>query len=451
MNINSNGSNTKESSGTCLPRTAWRKLPWLDGRSSVAPSPGVSPNPDPSAPCLATNEPPGISRSPSTRSPARGEHIFITYSDEEATRSRAHRLAPVPNHLEQSEAEQTVYVRSSPRQPIPTRTFFERNGSRRLTKAIEGLEYMVQDAVVTAEHTEHPEHVEKLYEIIESAKDAMQEISVDPTTHLLRKQSPLAASHDKIYYNSSGLHLQPDTVIESDQTEHISLSPASRLQNSNQKRTKSVDWAYEKEKGNRHNSFVSSSTTSPLLTPDKSGSRDLLLPPEGIQAAIRDHVDHVVRPTLHHEHSRGRSHERETQGDERCHRRRRHRHHHRHRHHTSHSDDSRPRSLRGRRYYMASDGSKLDTSFDEEDLHAAGKPNGIRKYGPELHMEDTVHHHTFSLRRHHRRQPIARNWRTGKKRITALIACFNTAVIGIIAGIYVSLLFIAYTLLFTRV
>jgi hypothetical protein len=44
----------------------------------------------------------------------------------------------------------------------------------------------------------------------------------------------------------------------------------------------------------------------------------------------------------------------------------------------------------------------------------------------------------FSLGRYHRRQPIAREWNTHRKRITATIACLNTVFIGLIAGIYVS-------------
>lgn len=43
----------------------------------------------------------------------------------------------------------------------------------------------------------------------------------------------------------------------------------------------------------------------------------------------------------------------------------------------------------------------------------------------------------FSLGRYHRRQPIAREWSTSRKRITAAIACLNTVFVGLIAGIYV--------------
>lgn len=44
----------------------------------------------------------------------------------------------------------------------------------------------------------------------------------------------------------------------------------------------------------------------------------------------------------------------------------------------------------------------------------------------------------FSFGRFHRRQPIAREWSTLRKRITATIACLNTVFVGLIAGIYVS-------------
>lgn len=55
----------------------------------------------------------------------------------------------------------------------------------------------------------------------------------------------------------------------------------------------------------------------------------------------------------------------------------------------------------------------------------------------------------FSLSRHHRHQPVARNWRTSRKRITAAIACTNTGLLGYIIGVYVGcpdvLLFAVYS------
>ncbi|KAF3037998.1 hypothetical protein E8E12_008435 [Didymella heteroderae] len=76
----------------------------------------------------------------------------------------------------------------------------------------------------------------------------------------------------------------------------------------------------------------------------------------------------------------------------------------------------------------SSESSPPDESFDEEDLPP-------QQYGGTLRVREQAQH-TFSLRRHHRRQPIARNWGTGKKRLTAVIACINTALLGIIIGVY---------------
>ncbi|ATY66963.1 Major facilitator superfamily transporter [Cordyceps militaris] len=45
----------------------------------------------------------------------------------------------------------------------------------------------------------------------------------------------------------------------------------------------------------------------------------------------------------------------------------------------------------------------------------------------------------FNLARSHRRQPIARDWSTTRKRFVASVACISTALIGIILGIYAGL------------
>lgn len=45
-------------------------------------------------------------------------------------------------------------------------------------------------------------------------------------------------------------------------------------------------------------------------------------------------------------------------------------------------------------------------------------------------------HHGFSLSRSHRRAPIARDWSTPRKRFVAAVACINTALLGLIVGIY---------------
>lgn len=73
-------------------------------------------------------------------------------------------------------------------------------------------------------------------------------------------------------------------------------------------------------------------------------------------------------------------------------------------------------------------------------------PSDIGGHGPgsDPKILDLKHRHHFSIRepklfglsRSHRRSPIARDWSTSKKRWVALVACINTALMGLIVGIY---------------
>ncbi|KAL9589613.1 MAG: hypothetical protein Q9203_001591 [Teloschistes exilis] len=73
-------------------------------------------------------------------------------------------------------------------------------------------------------------------------------------------------------------------------------------------------------------------------------------------------------------------------------------------------------------------------------------PSDIGGHGPGSDPKslDLKHRHHFSIRepklfglsRSHRRSPIARDWSTSKKRWVALVACINTALMGLIVGIY---------------
>ncbi|KAL9600809.1 MAG: hypothetical protein Q9219_002947 [cf. Caloplaca sp. 3 TL-2023] len=73
-------------------------------------------------------------------------------------------------------------------------------------------------------------------------------------------------------------------------------------------------------------------------------------------------------------------------------------------------------------------------------------PSDIGGRGPSSDPKslDLKHRHHFSIREpkmfslshSHRRSPIARDWSTSKKRWVALVACINTALVGLIIGIY---------------
>ncbi|KAL8703490.1 MAG: hypothetical protein Q9201_003333 [Fulgogasparrea decipioides] len=73
-------------------------------------------------------------------------------------------------------------------------------------------------------------------------------------------------------------------------------------------------------------------------------------------------------------------------------------------------------------------------------------PSDLGGHGPGSDPKslDLKHRHHFSIRepkkfnlvQSHRRSPIARDWSTSKKRWVALVACINTALMGLIVGIY---------------
>ncbi|KAI9660154.1 MAG: hypothetical protein M1821_001506 [Bathelium mastoideum] len=55
---------------------------------------------------------------------------------------------------------------------------------------------------------------------------------------------------------------------------------------------------------------------------------------------------------------------------------------------------------------------------------------------PRRHHHSLVKRQPFSMSRHHRRQPVARDWHTTRKRLTAFVACMNTVLLGLITGVY---------------
>lgn len=366
-------------------------------------------------------------------------------------------MAPVPDHLERFETPESVFrpvqhnpiaISSSqvpPTQPILQPITFEHLSSTRLNTAIEGLEDLAQEAALTTEDTADPHRMEDIYHIIKDAKKAIQEASDDPTRHLMSTSSPLVASgssseRSELSSESFSYADGPDLFVPPVQTnmfDNIEELPSARLHNNAHRVSETIDWAYQNVKDDSRSRAASSASSSQRENSvDRRLSRfstqsDLLLPPEPAQTAPREHVDHLVRPTLSRDHSRGRSRLRRHRDSEPGTRRRRYRRGWR-------SDNDRSKSRRRHQKHEFPGPIQSDPSFDEEVLHAAGKTEGVRKYGNELRVREETSRHIFSLHRNPRRQPIARNWKNGKKRITATIACINTALLGIIVGIYAS-------------
>ena len=76
----------------------------------------------------------------------------------------------------------------------------------------------------------------------------------------------------------------------------------------------------------------------------------------------------------------------------------------------------------------------------EEDPTSGATPAAQKPYSLKNRRHLSVPKHgRINLSRSHRRAPIARDWRTSRKRTAATVACINTALMGIIIGIYAGL------------
>ena len=88
----------------------------------------------------------------------------------------------------------------------------------------------------------------------------------------------------------------------------------------------------------------------------------------------------------------------------------------------------------------------IDTTSHHDPIGQVGGHNwGSDKYDEGDYLSsnalDGKHHVTLADNQiwsihHHRRQPIARNWTTARKRATAFVVCLNTALIGFLIGIF---------------
>ncbi|CAI6339844.1 unnamed protein product [Periconia digitata] len=478
-----------------------RRLPWLDGKSSLATSPASTTSPplrrssqlieqlpralevplaaafshshSPTADVLSVSSQTLGAHSPETSpdrqhvpialvsalrrssvSHAPAKRLSIVNIDDsedppEVQRPRAESLAPVPDHLDRTETPELVLiprdvykaspprfiktVQISPNQPTPRSGPLTRVNSEQLSHTVEGLENIVQDAVLTAEETNDPDQVAELYAIVEDARNAIQDALADP---LAVKSSPLEASDlsDLSGFSSDSsveqeMHHRKPTYsppIPPLPTAHLEsgLRAVSPVQLGHG-RTEARDWAYHSSKDPERdgNNSVEPSEVGRGRSQSRYSTHSVNLPhPRTPQLSPRENVDHTSRPIR--KSSRGRSRQRRQGSFDRDARRS---HHH-----------TRSRSLRQRRRQQKAGLRVYDKSVDVDDLDDVGKPYDVPKFDDPPDEQDVENGHTFSRRRFHRRQPIARNWRTGKKRLTAMIACINTALLGIIVGIYVS-------------
>ena len=114
-------------------------------------------------------------------------------------------------------------------------------------------------------------------------------------------------------------------------------------------------------------------------------------------------------------------------------------------------DDSEVDFMRGRcsgrnKNDAAIAGENIEMGFMNQANEPArhGSTKRMRFRPQSLHLRGLSHvsldkRHGFSLARSHKRQPIARDWSTARKRFSATVACISTALIGVLVGIYAGL------------
>ena len=387
-------------------------------------------------------------------------------------RSRKPSLVPVPAHLEEplpprtrnsprklSVASKHSVPRSHPVSPThaPVQNPFEKaEVAWRLDKAIEGLENLVQEAVLTAEDAADRGQLKEVTELIEDATNTIRDAASIPERHLMATGSPfklcslldsdssvssvtsLSSSgfysppaHRRRYHRHS--HHRDDPKVKLNHYEgHLDTQRFKRdtLEPVQQKKPRgsvAIDWAYRGAPQLLHEeSSLSSESSDFSVSRRRTGYRTHSAEPLVPQLAKHPNKSFDApsprQTPLDSSHSRSQRkpvHLESPVSGFRVHNRDTHQHKNRHRHGSPSSD----------------------SLSDDEEYHRLKERSfpSRKKHRDELQIREQIHRHAFGIARHHRRSPIARNWSTRKKRITAVLACFNTALLGMIVGIYVRL------------
>ncbi len=373
----------------------------------------VSLAPDASAPSRGTGSI-STSHTPQRRQSSLHSDAIIPRNDTlDSIRPRVDSIVEVPDHLERSSSPDSInspihtrapttrgpvfvsQAQSPPTQLIHEHSDLDRMNRRKISQTVDDLEAKVQEAVEMVDDTEDRGQVAEIYDIIEEAKQAIHNVSRNPS-HLRATSSPFRVSSGDEDGETSESSLLSKSNKQGDfgqphrfgriftQGKKPSLfDPQS--QTKTPKESISYDWAYPRRASETHS--------------NSSLRRKLLSTPPIAQASPRDHLDFVLRPQMR-----------------------------------TASNGSSPRA-QGRQDRAPSQQCR-STNSEQVDLLSdkPRRPTEIYETEDGLYEQDS--RHTFSLHRHHRRQPIARNWSPVKKRLTAIIACMNTGLLGIIIGVY---------------
>lgn len=381
----------------------------------------------------------------------------------------------VYSHIQRSETSAETVVPPSNR-PLDSYERLvvqpEETESESLQRAVVNLEELVHEAIAVAEDAARDQHSDDAREILEEATNAMLNAEAildrqpsgplrvsDFNTNSERSSTKSVGSSVKVDKRSYETMLtvdstdgQPVTIAQykrdgkapaSEQAEVVIEVGRPQLQHAKDHNRRYlcdlpggeppasfskpshesiiIDWAYVHSHRKRSDTSLSSSnsTTSSLRkTPVGLRMRRINLPlePSTSKSPERDQVGLVVRalPNRQAVHEHIEKYERPP-------------------HMPRHSS----RQVRATESYNRRSTDDKELFYDSK-VYPVLDPNtpGLSlKHKNHLSLLDRQ---GFSLARSHRHQPLARNWSTVRKRIAAAIACINTALIGIMVGVYVS-------------
>ena len=296
--------------------------------------------------------------------------------------------------------------------PVPRRISFDGTSNEmKLNRAIENLEDLVDEAVDVAEQAARQGQIHEVRDIIQGATDAVRRASAVPPRHLIAAGEPFRISDSSETSESSDSSSSSSYDDSRASRANIGQEKAPSNMPDQHGDSASTDWAY-RENPDSH----------PIGPPSDGFQVDPSDPisPENTRSPQTTSVDRprvgFAVPSSSPQRQRGRSQRRKERAEMR--------------------DQARQSRKDGFRS-LDTRSPSIEPDYGPQFIRTSTMKPGDKTSSHKSRGRNRLHrqHHGH----HHRRQPIARNWGNGRKRMAATIACINTAILGMIVGIYVSM------------
>ena len=371
------------------------------------------------------------------------------YGSKEVQQASAHAEEPQGPNAEQSVNRQPYkHYKSRPDSPVSPGTLSPR--ARAMNRSIASLEHLIHEAEQLAQSTAQDKRQHEVPSLLHDAANAVHEASKDPDGPHRAVKVPLGVGGGAVPYedtsSSSRSHEGTSTYSDNSSvsTSPQLMTPPAIFDNS------AAGRPVIQPPASAHSSHKAEPTANDFAYPQTSHELD------NRESSARNGPVRKRAPRLESKRSKSPL-EQANVGDASEH---------------GHSSGRQGRlaSISGARP-MPTQPPELDhptganqhgygSSLTSRQGQDAGHNWGSDKYNEKDYLSSDAlkgkHHISLGPNQqwsihHHRRQPIARNWATSRKRFTATVACINTGLIGLLIGIYAGEVpAIQYTLLDTN-